>query len=106
MIPVSLLVALAADMRSERPTATLIDGDGMCWRAVWLGGGRLAALGLDSRIPTVAEVLAMGAPVRVDDLTEDGRAAIGEAMVRRSFVLGTRHAAERAMLDASTVGEA
>lgn len=85
MIPLPLILSLAVAMAAglDSPEAHVTIGH-IHWRARWLGGGRLVALGYPGVAPTDAQ-LREEDPTRVDELDGEGREVIEEAMARRAW---------------------
>lgn len=85
MIPLPLIHSLAVAMAAglDSPEAHVRIGH-IHWRARWLGGGRLVALGYPGVAPTDAQ-LREEDPTRVDELCAEGREVIEGAMARRAW---------------------
>lgn len=85
MIPLALLTSLASAMAAglDSPEGSAVVGY-IHWRARWLGGGKLVALGYPNTTPTDAQ-LREEDPTRVDELDGEGREVIEEAMARRAW---------------------
>lgn len=85
MIPLPLILSLASAMSTGTPTPEAHVRIGhIHWRARWLGGGRLVALGYPGTAPTDAQ-LREEDPTRVDELCAEGREVIEEAMRSRAW---------------------
>lgn len=85
MIPLPLILSLATAMAAglDSPEAHVVIGH-IHWRARWLGGGKLVALGYPGTAPTDAQ-LREEDPTRVDELDGGGREVIEGAMARRAW---------------------
>lgn len=85
MIPLPLILSLATAMSTGTPTpeAHVVIGH-IHWRARWLGGGKLVALGYPGVAPTDTQ-LREEDPTRVDELCAEGREVIEAAMQRRAW---------------------
>lgn len=85
MIPATLILSLASAMSTGTPTPEAHASIGhIHWRARWLGGGKLVALGYPGAAPTDAQ-LREEDPTRVDELCAEGREVVEGAMAWRAW---------------------